>query len=58
MITRLSREHTRCTFSLPCPEDPAVGLLVCHELGLSEALDVGSVGVAQTLDGAGVLSVT
>jgi hypothetical protein len=54
---RLGKEHTRCTLRLPCPENPAVSLLVCHELGLGEALDVGSIGVAETLDGASILSV-
>ena len=48
---------TRSTLSLPCPEDPAVGLLESDELGFDVALDVGAVGVAETLDGAGVLSV-
>jgi len=48
---------TRCALSLPCPEDPASSLLVCHKLCFDETLDVGAVGVAEGFDGAGVLSV-
>lgn len=46
------------TFSLPGPEDPTISLLESDELGLDEALDVGTVGITETIEGAGVLSVT
>lgn len=49
---------TRCALSLPCPENPAVGLLVRNKLRLDETLDVGAVGITEALDGASVLSVT
>lgn len=41
----------------PCPEDPAIGLLVGDKLGLDEALDVGAVGIGEALDGTGVFSI-
>ena len=48
---------TRSTLSLPCPEDPTVGLLKSDELGFDVAFDVTAVGVAEAFDGAGVLAV-
>lgn len=47
----------RSSFSLPCPEDPAISLLVGDKLGLDEALDVATVGVAETRDRSGVFSI-
>ena len=49
--------RTRCALSLPCPKDPAVGLLECDKLCFDVTLDVGAVGVAEALDGASVLAV-
>jgi hypothetical protein len=50
-------KHTRCALSLPCPEDPAVGLLERDKLCFDVTLDVGAVGFAEALDGASVLAV-
>jgi hypothetical protein len=50
-------KHTRCALGLPCPEDPAIGLLVCDKLCFDITLDVGAVGFAEALDRTSVLAV-